>query len=88
MPSSFISSSGLNRESIISTFGDWVRTDALYRDISGQYLEPTTWHEASMIISVTLKKYYKTSNGLGKEIVKLLVHFDNKMFQKVMDAPL
>jgi hypothetical protein len=43
MPSSFPSSSGLNRESIISTFGDWVRTDALYRDINGQHLDPTTY---------------------------------------------
>lgn len=41
MPKS-LSDTGLKRESIISTFGDCERTEALYREISGQHLELTT----------------------------------------------
>lgn len=42
MPPSFSPGKGLKRESIISTFGDWERTDALYLYIDGQHLELTT----------------------------------------------
>lgn len=43
IPSSLVSDTFLYRESIISTFGDCVRTHALYFEIRGHCLELTTW---------------------------------------------
>lgn len=43
IPPSFLSGSSLKRESIISDLGDCVLTDALYFEIRGQNLDPTTY---------------------------------------------
>lgn len=43
IPPSFLSGSSLKRESIISDLGDCVLTDALYFEIRGQHLDPTTY---------------------------------------------
>lgn len=43
IPSSSPFGKGLYKDSIISNFGDWLRTTALYLDINGQYKDPTTW---------------------------------------------
>lgn len=43
IPSSSVSDTGLNKLSIISTLGDCVLTDALYREINGHCLELTTY---------------------------------------------
>lgn len=42
IPLSSVSETGLNKESIISTLGLCVRTDARYREIKGHSLELTT----------------------------------------------
>lgn len=44
MPSSSVSDTRLNKLSIISTFGDCVRTAARYREIKGHCLELTTYN--------------------------------------------
>lgn len=66
IPSSSPFGNGLYKESIISTFGDCVRTDALYLETKGQHLEPTTWKFQNISSKVNQAKKFQVYDTLSQ----------------------